>query len=247
MTKRASPTVFWAALQRRARWLIGPLILGLCLPWLNRLWTTENHPVAWLLDLASHWQIFFAAGVLLCTGPLAAADRRWLAVGLLAGLPYWTASQALPHATDPSLPTWTVASANVEFTQADATPLKSWVSTLNPDVLIVLELSPAYEKSLQSLDQYPYRKVLPADTPFGIGLYTRHPLLSAEIEKDAENIPRIHAKWMWEGREISVFAVHPMPPFSSSYHAARNALFLQLAGEATAMPTLVAGDLNASA
>ncbi len=203
--------------------------------------------LVWLLDLACHWQWLFAAGLVISALGCAMAIPRWALLVPLAALPWLSASPVLPAAAA-GAEVFSIASANVHFDNADPRALLAWVESEQPDVLVVLEISPRYAAALGPLRGYPHRRVVPADSPFGIALYSRHPLDQVVATTDADGLPHIEAMVAWQGRRIHLLAVHPMPPISAHFHAERNAKLARWARAAGAsrLPTLVAGDLNAT-
>jgi endonuclease/exonuclease/phosphatase (EEP) superfamily protein YafD len=77
---------------------------------------------------------------------------------------------------------------------------------------------------------------------------SRHPLQQIEVIEDAQGIAHIEAQLQWYGQPIGIIALHPMPPLSPQYLSVRNVKLAALAKRATAsaIPTVLAGDLNAT-
>lgn len=238
------------ALYRRARILAVLCLLGLAVPLLVRHVSLEASLLAWLLDLGSHWQGAYAIGLLLCAGCAAGYDRRWLAVLPCAALPWLTAAPAAPTSTgtNPQAPTLRIASANVHLDNTDPRPLAQWLAMAQPDVVVLVELSPGFAQGLTAITGYPHRITHPRDDPFGLGVLSRHPLQSAQLLNLPGNTPLLRAVVQVHGTHLHLSAVHPMPPISREDFAARNALlqretrYLQNTGQ----PAILAGDLNAS-
>lgn len=232
---------------RRAGFLAVLGLGGLALPYVARLPFAAGGTLAWLLDLASHWQWLFLA-LLLGAGAVAAfRDRRWALCLLAAPLPWLSAAAALSPGA-PGAPALGVASANVHFENRDVSPLRQWLARENPDIVVLLEVSPEYAAGLAALSGYPFRTVAAEDGPFGIALLSRLPLLESAVRRDAEGIARIEARLQWGGRQIGIVALHPMPPLSPEYGAARDGRIVELAeaGNASGLPSLIAGDFNAT-
>ena len=67
-----------------------------------------------------------------------------------------------------------IASANVLSTNADHASLLAWVRAEEPDVLCVLEVSPAWAQALlDGLPDYPVRALVPRGDDFGIAIFAR--------------------------------------------------------------------------
>jgi endonuclease/exonuclease/phosphatase (EEP) superfamily protein YafD len=243
-TPRPSHRAFWA---RRLQALALLSVLGLLLPLPSHLLAASSGALAWLLDLASHWQWLFLLGLLFAGGLAAWLDKRWAVVLLAAPLPWLTAASPAPG-SEPQGPLFSVASTNVSLHNQDPQALARWLAQERPDVVIVLEVSPDYAVALQSLRDYPFQQLVPQDDPFGIALLSRHPLRQVQVIKDADAIAHIEAQVQWQNQLVGVIAVHPMPPLSAHYHGVRNAKLRALASQASAskLPTVLAGDLNAT-
>ncbi len=237
----------WRFLLRRARALALLCVLGLLLPLLTHPLAESEGRLAWVIDLASHWQWLFLYGLALCGGLAGWLDRRWAFLLLAIPLPWFTASARAPEGT-PAGDTFTVASANVNLDNHGVQPLAAWLAEVQSDIVVLLEVSPDYAAGLRALTEYPFRHVLPEEGPFGIALLSRHPLANVKVMHDADGIAEISARVQWHGRTVGVVAVHPMPPISSHYHTARNAALraLAVAARRSGVPTVVAGDLNAT-
>ena len=203
--------------------------------------------IVWLLDLAAHWQWLFAPGLALAAGVATIADRRWALLLPALALPWLSASPTLPMAAADAA-AFSIASANVHMDNQDVTPLAQWLAREQPDVVVVLEVSPPYAQGLRTLDAYPHRHVVAQDDPFGIAVLSRHPLLKAAAIRDLDGIAHIEAVIDWQGRQVGLIAVHPMPPIAARHAAVRNAKLAAWARStaASGLPTVVAGDLNAT-
>jgi len=96
--------------------------------------------------------------------------------------------------------------------------------------------------------RYPHQVLVPAYDPFGIALLSRHPFTFTETvaPRDPRHTVRLRAKLAWQGREVAVSAMHPMPPLNRAYALARDAALADearwLAAEAPL--AVLAGDLN---
>ncbi len=241
-------------LYRRARILAVLCLLGLAVPLLVRHVPLEANLLTWLLDLSSHWQGAYAIGLLLCAGFAAYCDRRWLAVLPCVVLPFLTAAPAAPpsintgaHA-NPQAQSLRIASANLHLDNMDPRPLAQWLATVQPDMVVLVELSPGFAQGLTAITGYPHRITYPRDDPFGLGVLSRHPLQSAQLLDLPGNTPLLRAVVQAHGTTVHLSAVHPMPPISREDFATRNALLQRETQylKNTGQPAILAGDLNAS-
>jgi len=246
---------------------------GLCLPWLGAVLMGEDAagmPITpgaalWMIDLAAHWQLAFAAlwvsALVLWCLRARRTRRRWLPLLAFAGLPWLSAVPALGGVgraeggrAEDAL-TLRVAAADVHVSNRDPVALVAWLRRHPVDVLVVPELSPDYAEALNAaLPELPHRALYPqAGSAFGIGLYARRPLRDVVAAPDADGILALGATLELGGRPVRVVGVHPMPPVAPRWHAARDGLLHALAsgdhpalGPNLRLPRLIAGNLNAT-
>jgi len=238
-------------IQSRARVLAVLSLLGLLLPLASPLiahtpgaWTET---LAWLVDLGTHWQWLYLGGLLLFGALAALGDRRWAIILLAAPLPWLTASPSAPKASETGVPL-IVMSANLHLDNADARPLLRLLAQHQPDVLVLLELSPEYAKQLNSFEAYPHRQINADNSPFGMGLLSRYPLRDVRVVHDDAGIPTITTELDMDGKTLRVIAFHPMPPLEPRFHTARNVALKSMARDAQHhdAPTVIVGDFNAT-
>jgi len=237
---------------RRAKVVMLACGIGLLLPLCTHALVGADGRLAWLIDLAAHWQWLYLSGfviaTLIATLFATGVGRRWCCCALLlAPLPWLAAAPAATHATDAAIDL-SIASANVHLTSTDVGPLAAWLAREEPDVVVLLEVSPAYAVSLRGLADYRYQRIAASADPFGIALLSRHPLIGDAVLRDEHDLARIETRVQLPSACVTVIATHPMPPLSPLFHRARNARLQAFAVEAAArtQPTVIAGDLNAT-
>lgn len=232
---------------RRLPWWLGACAFGLLTPWWAHAWpVAAGGPGAWLVDLASHWQWLFLAGLVLGLARALFSTRWCLGFAVLLPLPFWTASPGLPSGQGE--PVLTVASANLHVSTTHIGRLSEWLASADPDVVVLLEVSRALGPQFASLTQYPHQVVHAEDSPFGIAVLSRVPLFSPELRRDAHGIARIEVDLMVKQERIALVAFHPMPPINHHFHAARDKALREIASRlhAAGRPALLVGDLNAT-
>lgn len=226
-------------------WLLAPAcLLGLLLPLLGNTLGEPPGTLPWLLDLASHWQWLFLAGLALVALLGVWRDRRWLLPLLATPLPWLSTAPELPTGTGST--ELRVASANVHLSSTDIAPLAAWLARAQPDLLVLLEVSPSYAKALEQLPGYPYRLFHADSSPFGIALLSRLPLSRSVVAEDDQGIAHLRAQLRLNGCGFGMTAFHPMPPLSPDFHARRDKRLRELLEVSGKQPTLLAGDLNAT-
>ena len=221
--------------------------LGLLSPWLVTLLADHSQHLAWLLDLASHWQWLHLALLLGCLVLLAPRRPRWLLLAPLLALPWFSVAPMLPAQTGEVRLELRLVSANLQQSD-DAAALRAWLDAQPADLVLLQEVTPALARQLASWQDYPHRVLAPEDSPFGLALLSRLPLEGGRVLRDSDAIPRIEATLRHASQAVSLSLVHPMPPLSPYWHHKRN-LGLQVAlqrNAARGLPGLLAGDLNAS-
>lgn len=220
--------------------------LGLAMPGLSHLLAGHYSRLAWTVDLATHFQLFYALGMALCALIAATRRRRWLAMLLLLPLPWLTASARLESAPEAGA-TFVVAAANVHVSTRDAAPYARWFAQVQPDLIVLTEVSPAFATALAAWTEYPYREISAAEHAFGMAVLSRHPM-QATLTRDADRVARLDARLEVGPTCFDLVALHPVPPASPRFHAARDTVLHTIAANrnADAAPLLVVGDLNAT-
>lgn len=233
----------------RSKITLSACLLGIVTPYLTRLFENDYGKPLWLLDLASHWQWLYLAGIAACAGYLSIHNRRWMLVFLALPIPFLTASPVLPPQPASTMERGLkIASANAHLDNTDATRLHDWIISTSPDLVVVSEVSPGFGKQLDLMFEYPHRIIQPSYGPFGIALLSKLPIKDSSILKDGDGIPHIAAELIMGDQPIRVVAIHPMPPLSPEYHQARDQNLLALVKEnmAGGIPAVIAGDFNAT-
>ena len=237
------------AIVRRARWLLPLLVFALLLPLASPWLHGRGGHVVWLLDLAVHWQWLHAIMLVPVVVACALRDRRWLVLGLLSLLPWITAAPRLIDAVPGSANArFTLISANVHWSTRDPRALAAWLTAAPADVVVILEVSPAYAQALSQWSDYPYRVIEAAADPFGIALLSRHPLQQAQVLHDPRGLASIDVAVDTPQGCVAVRAVHPMPPISPPEKVLRDQLLAAAVSELSvaARPALIVGDFNAT-
>jgi endonuclease/exonuclease/phosphatase (EEP) superfamily protein YafD len=253
-------------------------LLGLSLPvWLPAVprYRGAWARLAWLPDLAVHWQWAYGAlwGMTLLVGAWlasthprsGAAPRGWIAlvacalVGAALGagnLSMWVLpglERASEAAATPR--TLRVASFNVNLDNAEHQRIAQWVKELNPDVLALLEVTPAMQPLLDALrPHYPYAVVQLRDDPFGLAVLSRYQLLDEGIKQVNGCTLSLTAHLMLpvlpEGHGVLLNVLHPTPPISPELRFDRDAAIRALAPTdllSHGTNAIALGDFNATA
>lgn len=229
---------------------LGASALGALTAMLTPIFRDQSGTLAWLVDLAAHWQwLYVIVGIV--SGAMLLLRASWLPVALaalLVGAGWLSASDPAAVSSAASQPRFTVASANLEVGQADLDALHRWADGRGVDVLVLQEVNEASARAIAQWKDYPYQLVTPEEGPFGLAVLSRHPLSDTEELESNEQPLRYRTFVSWQGRQVGVSAIHPMPPISPLYHERRAQMLQEEArwAHSDASPSIVAGDLNAS-
>ena len=244
----------WAV--NRLPWLAGAAVLGASLP-LWQAWVPTGIG-RWLADLAVHWQWPYALiGVgsaalwlaLRARGERGGAAAKLAAALVLAALNLsWTPLPRLPRAEAAAAVPIKLASFNVHLDNRAFDAIADWASAEQPDVLALVEVTPDMQPLLARLAaRYPHTALHARADPFGLAVFSRHPLQGAQLHDDGRLPPRWRATVKAPGAPFTLTVVHPMPPISAADRAERDALFDALAQQpASTRAQVIMGDFNST-
>lgn len=215
-----------------------------------RVLADSSGPFAWLVDLAAHWQwLYLVTGATCAALLIGSRTARWAIPALaLIVLGWISSSPRADTAGSGGQPSLTVVSANLHVGNRDITRLRRWVATINADVVVIEEVSAAIATQLAQWTDYPHRIISADESPFGLAILSRHPLIHTEaLEADGQPL-RFRTHIGWQGQTIALGALHPVPPISPEYHLRRARLFESEArwARASGSAAVIVGDLNAS-
>jgi endonuclease/exonuclease/phosphatase (EEP) superfamily protein YafD len=223
------------------------LCLATLLAFLGGLW--------WLFDLFAPFRIQYLVGLVLAAAVLLFTKRRrtsgifalfaLINLALIAPL-YFGAEPGPPVTSRP----YRAVLVNVNTDSGDPGKVAESIRQLAPDLIVLEEVSDAWLASLSAaLAEYPHSETMPRDDNFGIGLFSKHPLVRSGIVYVGEaEVPSIVAEVQLPDGLITVIGTHPLPPVGKEKHGLRNeqlARLPEIVKRATS-PVLLLGDLNAT-
>ncbi len=149
--------------------------------------------------------------------------------------------------------TVTVMVANVKERNESAARFLELVDKADPDVLLVLETDPWWDRHLAPLgDRYPDREqfIPEGHGDFGMHLFSKLKLVSPQFTFlfDAYSPTIVTGLMLRNGETVEFIGLHPHPPMAPSLPTTlRDAHILSAAMEARShdAPTILAGDFNA--
>ena len=138
---------------------------------------------------------------------------------------------------------------NVYMDNKDTASFIGLAKTVQADLILLAEPDEYWRKGMEVLySQYPYKVEVPLPNTYGMLLYSKLPLSSAEVKYLVEpDIPSIHTiVTLRSGQKIKLYCIHPEPPGVSKTTKDRDAELVIVAKEIAKrdLPVLVAGDLN---
>ncbi len=209
----------------------------------------------WMFELTSHFRVQYTAILLvLAVGFLCVKRWRWgaifLAFGLLNGwllLPYLRVTEAERATAGPTIKllAWNVNSSNEDFEE-----LSRLLAREEPDVVLLMEVSPRWERFLATgLTGYPHQQIAARDDNFGIALLSKLPLANAQTLYLGEaGVPSVQSRLLVDGLNIEFLGTHPLPPVGSLRSRLRDEQLHSVAAWVNRQTNavVVAGDLNAT-
>jgi len=207
-------------------------------------WAFETADVFRLQYLA----VLVAAGLaaLVLRRPrLAALATAFAAVNLaVLGVPLTRSVTAASNASTSG--TLRLVVANVEVGNRDFAAVRRLVAKTHPDVFGVTELTPAMARHLgEDLPGYGRRVLETRDDAYGIGVYSRVPLLSAKVVRfPADGPPTVVVRVRVAGKPVAVVVTHVHTPFAGSIRVRHLDALAATARSQLGKRVVVCGDFN---
>jgi endonuclease/exonuclease/phosphatase (EEP) superfamily protein YafD len=206
--------------------------------------------VSWVFESATLFRFQYAV-VLLVTGALALALRRprlalasvaLAAVNIAVIAPWQDASVAAASSGDRAL---RIVAFNVEAGNHRYDELGPLVARLRPDVLGLIELTPAWARAAEHASaRVRPRRLVPQPGAYGMGLLSDLPPTTVRARRfPADGPTALVARFQIHALPVTFVLVHVHTPFAGSVHAR------ELSALAAARPSLgsrliVCGDFN---
>jgi endonuclease/exonuclease/phosphatase (EEP) superfamily protein YafD len=135
---------------------------------------------------------------------------------------------------------------NVEVGNTDFAAVDRLVAQARPDVLGVIELTPPMARHLHAaLPLYRVGILEVRDDAYGIGVYSRLPLLSAKIARfPSDGPPTVVARVRVAGKPVSVVVTHVHTTFAGSIHVRHLDALAAAARSQLGKRVVVCGDFN---
>lgn len=107
-----------------------------------------------------------------------------------------------------------IVSINIYSGNANAQPLEDYLTKENPDLIVLQELTPAWQAKLDFLRKnYPYYKEEVRSNNFGIGAYSKTPFTQITTKNYIDDMhPSLLAEMTVNGKALALVMTHPVPP-----------------------------------
>ena len=221
--------------------------------------------VGWLLDLFSHYVVYYAVAALV-VGMTAVFFRRWvvavlaLLVLLVNGLlltPQFF--QQTPAAGAHGRPL-SIALVNILHKNRDRDSALAFIRSCDSDLMIIQEIDPWWEGVIREAGtRYRFEVSEPGEGSFGMALLVHESVASDEaIEIESTDVidfadghdgalrPSIELTLKLDGRRVKILSIHPPPPMSGRLTALRDSVIRRAKDWANkqTVPHIIIGDLN---
>ena len=145
-----------------------------------------------------------------------------------------------------------IISINIFSGNDDYSYLKDFLNKEKADVIVLQELTPAWEKHVEFIRKaYPYYKEEVRTNNFGIAIYSKKPFTKVSTKNYIDAMhPSILADFVVDGKPVTVLATHPVPPLpNQARFERRNKQYELMKQEIDALTTqniVLIGDLNST-
>lgn len=184
----------------------------------------------WLIDVFSNFKLqYLFVGFLLLIIVITCLKNKALALVLLTVSLVWNGYFIVPYyiasadTQTTSHHTFKISSINLLSSNSELELVQDYVQKENPDVLVLMELTPRWEKELQPIiNDFPFKKLVPRTDNFGIALISKFKMKSSVDYFDLHNKPTIIGRLNIKNKIFSIIATHPVPPINQASFESRN-------------------------
>jgi endonuclease/exonuclease/phosphatase family metal-dependent hydrolase len=180
-----------------------------------------------------------------------AADAGIVALVFVARLPPRIRRDAIHDCAPDGSPSLRIFCGNLWDKGVDAGPIASEIRELQPDLVLLQELTPTHLERLDELDvfrAFPWKVVSMSPGAEGMGLWSRVEAADAQWWVE-QGVPQLRTHLVLsDGTQVCIYAVHlpaPVPGEARRWHAGLAGLERKLGIDAR-LRTVVAGDFNAT-
>lgn len=213
--------------------------------------------IFWITDIFSHFklQYIILLLILLFTLPLFQIKNKAFPIVLIVILLGWNSWFIIPlylensTVDEASGETLSILSMNLLASNTNYSDSLELIREKDPDVVVLLELSPQWEKQIQVLHPvYPFRQMYPQTNNFGIGILSKMPMAFTVTDFGKGFPPSIFSESRVKDKPVSILATHPFPPVNQERFIFRNDQLEEISQFSMQQSGnfILAGDLNTS-
>jgi len=208
------------------------------------------------LELFTHFRSHLMLLAVACGGVLI-AFHSWTVLPLAVAVACWNAWYLAPYLPRNQSVDLVESTASLKLMQANV--LKSnqnyreilkTIVDINPDVLVVQELTPGFKGATSSLEHsYPYYRVEARVGGGGMGIFSRYPMTDIQVlTLDQSSHIALLARMEVAGRSVALLGLHPTTPITREKFRNRSLQFERAALLMSEIkgPRILIGDLNAT-
>lgn len=165
-----------------------------------------------------------------------------LSLGLLLNMHILPSLFSFPDKSDKE--TITILHLNLLVSNSNYDAVKNLIREKAPDLISLQECNNQWYKELAPLLQNYHVTRYIEDSPFGICVASKIPVLNSSVENPPNNTPYIKLHLSYQGNPFHFYSVHPTPPFTQELFEKRNRFYQEFLKNEQGNKLLIAGDLN---
>ena len=206
------------------------------------------------LELITHFRSHLILLAAAC-GAVLIAFHSWKVLPLAVAVVCWNAWYLAPYLLKNQSVNSVASTVSLKLMQANV--LKSnqnyqsvlkTIAEINPDVLVVQELTPGFKDAASSLEHsYPYSRVEARIGGGGMGVFSRYPMTDIQVlTLDQSSHIALLARLDIAGRSVALLGLHPTTPITREKFRNRTVQFERAALLMSGIngPRILIGDLN---
>lgn len=209
----------------------------------------------WLLDVFSNFKLqYVIISIILLISSYFILERKRMALVILSISLLWNAYYILPYyvsniANIDTKKELKLSSVNLWSGNTKIDFVKKYIQEEDPDVLVLMELTPAWESQLKtSITAYEHKELVARTDNFGIAVLSKFPMNFTVKYFGQSTKPSIVADFEVGNATLTLVATHPVPPLGQAAFESRNQQLLDIVENRPRFSEylIIAGDFNTS-
>lgn len=210
----------------------------------------------WLIDIFSNFKLqYLFLSFLVLIAVFFLPKKKPLALILIFVSIFWNGYYIAPYylTSNDLKPTrngdFKISSINLLSNNSTSDLVTNYIEKENPDILILMELTPEWKNQLSSiLKNYKYKQLVPRRDNFGIAVLSKFEMKSTIDYFDLNDKPSIVGEILIKSEKYTVLATHLVPPINQQFFEKRNKQLSNIVKSRSRFSEnlIVIGDLNTS-